>query len=108
MTAKKTKPAKHSGVFDEGSTWNKLVGAVIAPLVISAFMSLGTYISFKSTVTVKLDDISSSVKSIQDTMMPRHEIERSIEVLTNRISDDEHSLEDLRRQVHDDEMVRRK
>jgi hypothetical protein len=99
---------KRSSKRSEPFYKNNLFIAVLAPLIVSVLLSLSTWIAFRAVVTVKLDALTESVHQIELNVMPKEQIENSLHSLSDRLSKDEYDLDQLRSQLHDDEVGRGK
>jgi hypothetical protein len=105
MTTRRT--TKPRGGYDPFYR-NPLFIAILAPLIVSVILSLSTWIAFQSVVTVKLDSLNEGMRHIEAVMMPKEQIVSSIHDLTDRLGKDEADIDEVRKQLHEDEMNRSK
>jgi hypothetical protein len=79
MPSRRTTKPKPSEPFYK----NNLFIAVLAPLIVSALLSLSTWMAFRAMVTAKLDALTENVHQIELNVMPisaqgKASIERSL------------------------------
>lgn len=84
--------------------WTQLNTPVVSALVVAVVMSIFTWVAFRATVLVRLDNLTEAVHDIQLHMMPKDEIGSDLHGITDRLGADEHNIDLIQKQLHDDEV----
>jgi hypothetical protein len=102
-TKRKRRRQSAPSAFDSMKT--QLILAVICPMIVYSLMSVFTWVAFRATVLTKLDALTVTVTEIQKNVMPRDQISDQFHGITDRLGADEHNTDELRTQLHDDELT---
>ena len=87
------------------SLWAEFGTPITVALVVSLIMSIFGWVAFRATVIEKLDTLTTTVNEIKKDQMPRTEIDSDLHGVTDRLGADEHRLDLMARQLHDDELL---
>lgn len=96
--ATKSRPRARRQPAPPESFWDQLNKPIASGLIIAILMSCVTWIAFRATVIARLDALTETVNEIKAQQMPRVEID-------DRLRQDERRLDQLTRQVSEDERM---
>jgi Tfp pilus assembly protein PilO len=101
----KPKPKRRAAKPAVSLWWSQFGSPVAVALVVSLIMSVFGWVAFRATVIEKLDTLTTTVNEIKKDQMPRTEIDSDLHGVTDRLGADEHRIDQMARQLHDDELL---
>ncbi|MGF7180383.1 hypothetical protein [Tunturiibacter psychrotolerans] len=87
------------------SFWSQVNTPIASSLVVALVLSLVGWVAFRATVIEKLDNLTITVNEIKKEQMPRTEVDSDLHGVTDRLGGDERDIAQIRRQLHDDELL---